>query len=93
MYNGVQKVQPEIKMFMDPISVREYIMSLKIKNTEGNDRIPQRVLVDGVDQLLVAFGVFFWQDLQSNASAKSVVSLQDHANIQEQSIVTNSLKY
>ena len=46
MYNGVQKVQPEIKMFMDPISVREYIMSLKIKNTEGNDRIPQRVLVD-----------------------------------------------
>ena len=35
--------------FMDTDSVRECILSLKLKNSEGFDRIPQRVLVDGVD--------------------------------------------
>ena len=38
--------------FMDTDSVRECILSLKLKNSEGFDRIPQRVLVDGVDHLI-----------------------------------------
>ena len=44
---------------MDPDSIRECILSLKMKNTEGYDRIPQRILVDGVDCLLVAFNGLF----------------------------------
>jgi hypothetical protein len=33
-------------------SVRECILSLKLKNSEGFDHIPQRVQVDGVDRLI-----------------------------------------
>ena len=47
-----QKVQPENKMFMDSVSVKEVLSSLKIKNAEGYDRIPQRVLVDGANYLI-----------------------------------------
>ena len=47
IYNGVQKVQANNKMFMDEQSVRECILSLKIKNSEGFDRIPQRILIEG----------------------------------------------
>ena len=28
-------------------------MSIKMKNSEGEDRIPQRVLIDGMEQLIV----------------------------------------
>ena len=38
-------------MFMDPTSVKEILRSLKIKNSKGFDRIPQRILVDGADIL------------------------------------------
>jgi hypothetical protein len=37
-------------MFMDPVFVKECMLSLKSKNTEGLDRIPQRILLDGVDE-------------------------------------------
>ena len=33
-------------------NIRKCVSEIKIKNTEGYDRIPQRVLVDGLDQLL-----------------------------------------
>jgi hypothetical protein len=32
---------------------------LKIKNTEGYDRIPQRVLVDGIDVLTFPLSILF----------------------------------
>ena len=35
-------------MFMDPDSIKECVISLKMKNPEGYDRIPQRILIDGV---------------------------------------------
>ena len=54
VYNGTQKITEENKMFMDIFSIREVLQTLKIKNTEGFDRIPQRVLVDGADHLVVA---------------------------------------
>ena len=34
-------------------------MSLKMKNSEGYDRIPQRILIDGVDRLMTAFRGLF----------------------------------
>ena len=51
VYNGTRKVEEENKNFMDPVSVKECMMNLKIKNSEGYDRIPQRILVDGVEIL------------------------------------------
>ena len=54
VYNGKRKINEcGSKNFMDPDSVKECILSLKIKNAEGFDRIPQRILVDGVDFLHV----------------------------------------
>jgi endonuclease/exonuclease/phosphatase family metal-dependent hydrolase len=52
VYNGTRKVQVNNKNFMDTKSVMECVKSLKIKNSEGWDRIPQRVLVDGIDVLI-----------------------------------------
>ncbi len=46
-------------MFMDSISVREVMFTLKVKNSVGFDRIPQRILVDGVDFLAPKFAKLF----------------------------------
>jgi hypothetical protein len=52
VYNGMSKENVLNKNFVDRNYVRECILSLKIKNSEGWDRIPQRVLVDGIEELL-----------------------------------------
>ena len=52
VYNGKNLTTCANKMFMDRASIRECILSLKVKNNEGFDRIPQRILVDGIDNLL-----------------------------------------
>ena len=39
-------------MFMSITEVEKCIKSIKLKNRKGYDRIPQRILVDGVDHLL-----------------------------------------
>ena len=57
VYNGSSKMNANVGHFMDTDSVRECILSLKLKNSEGFDRIPQRVLVDGVDHLIKPIAV------------------------------------
>jgi hypothetical protein len=52
VYNGRNLVHPENKMFMREIDVWECLRSLKTKNSEGMDRIPQRILIDGKEILL-----------------------------------------
>ena len=49
IYNGEKKVESSDLMFMDKGAIKECILSLKVKNSKGYDRIPQRVLIDGVD--------------------------------------------
>ena len=39
-------------MFMTGIRISECIKDLKLKNTEGYDRIPQRILLDGLEVLI-----------------------------------------
>ena len=46
-------------MFMDPVSIKECVLTLKSKNTEGLDRIPQRILLDGVDELIIPMSNLF----------------------------------
>ena len=52
VYNGKLKLQTESRFFMDRDSIIDCVKSLKIKNSEGYDRIPQRILFDGLDQLI-----------------------------------------
>ena len=59
VYNGKCKVVSREKMFMSPSNVFECIKSIKVKNCEGHDRIPQRVLFDGADHLTAPLAELF----------------------------------
>jgi hypothetical protein len=59
VYNGTKKVNKENKMFMDKDSIRLVMESMKIKNSEGFDRIPQRIIKEGIENLLEPFAQLF----------------------------------
>jgi hypothetical protein len=59
VYNGEKKLAAGNLMFMSTNEVQKSIESIKLKNTEGYDRIPQRVLVDGIEHLLQPFTKLF----------------------------------
>ena len=46
IYNGVRKIFAGDSMFMSSQEVECCIKSIKLKNSEGYDRVPQRILVD-----------------------------------------------
>ena len=48
VYNGTRKITEPNKNFMSTLNIRNAIQSLKLKNLEGYDRIPQRILIDGM---------------------------------------------
>ena len=61
VYNGIKCVESYNKMFMDPESIKECMLTLKQKNSEGLDRIPQRVLLDGIEHLVAPLATLFEQ--------------------------------
>ena len=52
VYNGQRKLHVDNDDFMLPQDIINAVKSIKIKNCEGYDRIPQRVLIDGIDYLV-----------------------------------------
>ena len=48
VYNETRKMTEKDANFMTESEVLVAVLSLKIKNSEGYDRIPQRVLIDGM---------------------------------------------
>ena len=52
VYNGKRKVNTNDKNFTTLENVTKAIKSIKIKNCEGYDRIPQRILSEGINYLL-----------------------------------------
>ena len=59
VYNGKRKVNCNDENFMTESNILECVKTIKIKNVEGYDRIPQRVLVDGIEILLRPLAVLF----------------------------------
>ena len=59
VYNGSKKVDSACEFFMNEDQVFECLKSLKIKNCEGYDRIPQRILVDGAEILISPLAKLF----------------------------------
>ena len=59
VYNGVKKVEAGDLMFMSINEVAKCLKSIKMKNSEGYDRIPQRVLLDGNEHLLLPMAKLF----------------------------------
>jgi hypothetical protein len=58
VYNGRQKLQTESMFFMSSDCITNYVKSLKVKNIEGNDRISQPFLIDGIDHFINALATF-----------------------------------
>ena len=52
VYNGHPKMTTVNADFMTAVDILECINQLKIKNCEGYDRIPQRILIDGINVLI-----------------------------------------
>jgi hypothetical protein len=52
VYNGKELINANSTMFMDSQSIKECVLSLKLSNAEGYDRIPQRILRDRLEYLL-----------------------------------------
>ena len=65
--NGTQKLVSDEVGFMTRDRVYECLKQLKSKNCEGYDRIPQKILLDGLDALLTPFSKLFAMILYSFA--------------------------
>jgi hypothetical protein len=52
IYNGYRKICCNNSCFMKREDIIECVSTLKIKNSEGFDRIPQRIIKDGIDILI-----------------------------------------
>ena len=59
VYNGTCKVNVENQSFMSSTKILDVISSIKIKNSKGFDRIPQRILVDGASILIEPLSKLF----------------------------------
>ena len=59
VYNGTRKLYCENEDFMDENDVLIAMKSLKIKNCEGHDRIPLRIIADGTPFLLKPLAILF----------------------------------
>ena len=65
--------------------ILECVKSLKIKNTEGLDRIPQRIIIDGLDSLikpLVKLFVLVYRDMKPEGPWP-VAHFKDHPSSQK----------
>ena len=59
VYNGTRKVDGLESNFMATKHVHDALNSIKIKNCEGYDRIPQRILIEGSEILLPPIAKLF----------------------------------
>ena len=57
VYNRKRKVLAANKMFMDQASIRTVVESTKIKNSEGYDKISQKIIKEGLELQIVPFTI------------------------------------
>ena len=61
VYNGKSKMYCADSHFMSIDNIVKVVKTLKIKNCEGHDRIPQRILIDGIEILKFPLSYLFNQ--------------------------------
>ena len=59
VYNGKNKINVPNSNFMTEDNICKVVKTLKFKNLEGHDRIPQRVFIDGIEILRKPLAVLF----------------------------------
>jgi hypothetical protein len=84
VYNGKKMVHAIGKMFMNEKSIKECMLTLKPKNSQGFDRIPQRVLLDGTEYLLQPLTTLFEQVYKQSKIPKSMAGGKNHPYLQKQ---------
>ena len=52
VFNGTRKLWKAEQNFMTSENIVKAVQSIKMKNAEGEDRIPQRILIDGISIIL-----------------------------------------
>ena len=52
VYNGNRRITSTEENFMTSQNILRAVQSIKMKNAEGGDRIPQRILIDGISVLI-----------------------------------------
>ena len=67
VYNGKRKMEYPNEFFMTETDLTDCLKNIKIKNCEGFDRIPQRVLVDGAQILITPLKGLFQRIYYQNA--------------------------
>ena len=66
VHNGHQKIQTHTEFPLNESDIMECVKSLKIKNCEGYDRIPQRILSEGIEILVTPLTGLFKLILAQN---------------------------
>ena len=59
VYNGSKQINAESEFFMTELKIREVMSNLKVKNCEGIDRIPLRILNEGAEILTKPLSILF----------------------------------
>ena len=67
VYNGKKLMASPPSPFMSSANILECLKDIKIKNSEGFDRIPQRILADGAEFLLIPLEIIFEKIYNQNA--------------------------
>ena len=52
IHNRSKKIEADDSMFMSGADILNCIKYIKLKNTEGYDQIPQRIIIDGISILI-----------------------------------------
>jgi hypothetical protein len=79
--NREKDVDTANKIFIDLQSIKECIASLKIKNSEGSDWLPQSMLLDILDYLLALITSLIYK--QNKIHARTMASCKSFKNIQK----------
>ena len=59
VYNGVRKLHSNQANFMTELEIIKVVKTLKPKNSEGHDRIPIRIIKDGIQSLIKPLKILF----------------------------------
>jgi hypothetical protein len=59
VFSGTRKITSKNRNFLTREDINQCLISLKCKNSEGFDSIPQRILLDGAEVLIDPLCVLF----------------------------------
>ena len=81
VYNGTHKIWTRDHYFMSLNNIHEAVKTLKPKNCESHERIPQRILNDGIEILKFLLSSLYNQ-IHSQKNSQAMTKCKDYTNFQ-----------